>query len=73
MSNAAGHWRLSCRCEDNCTWSHDVVVPREADTRAYLLVRLRAHADKALHGRIIEGVAVGVHDDGVQVLVLRHP
>lgn len=73
MRKAAGQqWHLSCRHREGCTWSTHVSVPRDADPEPVLLVALRAHADRALHGRVIEGVAVGVNG-GVQILVLRHP
>lgn len=49
-----------------------VDVPADADVKAVLLVALRAHGDKALHGRSIEGVAVGINVE-VEVIPLRHP
>lgn len=67
------HFRLLCRCGD-CSWSRDVAVAADADTRSELLVILRAHADSYTHGRTIEGIAVGTSLNGdVEILTLRHP
>lgn len=67
------HWRLMCKTGD-CTWSKGVDDVPEDDAEAVLLVVLRAHADIALHGRRIEGVAVGLNRQGdPQTIVLRHP
>lgn len=71
-SSTSHHWRLQCRCDDDCHWSRHVVIAPDAALTAELLVVLRAHADQARHGRRIEGVAVAVNGD-VQVIVLRHP
>lgn len=66
------HWRLLCRCDDDCHWSSHVTTVACADERNELLLVLRTHADSFKHGRRIEGIAIGVNGD-VTVLVLRHP
>lgn len=71
-SVAGHHWRLLCKTGD-CAWSRHCVVAPDADAKAELLLVLRTHADVALHGRTIEGVAIGLNTGKVTVLVLRHP
>lgn len=67
------HYRLLCKSDD-CYWSKHCVVAPDTDPEPVLLLALRAHADVALHGRSIEGVAVGLNgENDVTVIVLRHP